>query len=249
MEKQLEEEIHRDPHRAEGAAEKSAGGAVGLAIASVLVALLSAMFFALLARELSLLFQFDLAGLTFAQQLESPGIDLLMHALTWLGSAVGLGLQLALVTWLLMKQGQISWRRELAIVLAALVGGVLLNQLLKFNFERTRPTIFPGPYELTSFSFPSGHAMVSTCFYGALAVVAARRLSRMWLRLAVVVAAALLVSGISFSRVYFAVHYPTDVIAGMIAGLAWLFSAVLSVRTLHFYVRWRLAKSRRSDIQ
>ena len=100
-------------------------------------------------------------------------------------------------------------------------GGVAINQLLKSIFDRPRPQVFEwGAHVLTS-SFPSGHAMSSTIVYGTVAYLAARlqkrRLTR-WITLAV---AALLVLLICASRLYLGVHYPSDVVAGVVMGVAW----------------------------
>lgn len=110
---------------------------------------------------------------------------------------------------------------ELAGMLVCLSGAAFLNFLLKHLFERSRPDLFR-VVEAAGYSFPSGHAMVSLCFYGILAFLLSRHIRDWRWRLAVATLAAALVAAIGVSRVYLGVHYPTDVIAGYTAGGMWL---------------------------
>jgi len=92
--------------------------------------------------------------------------------------------------------------------------------MLKHLFERARPEAFQIVAE-SGFSFPSGHAMVSLCFYGIVAFLIVRKRSLQW-RIAGAVVATLLIVGIGVSRIYLGVHYPSDVVAGYAAGATWL---------------------------
>jgi membrane-associated phospholipid phosphatase len=118
---------------------------------------------------------------------------------------------------------------ESALVTLAFVGGQILNGAMKVAFERPRPAFRDPQLNLHTFSFPSGHAMVSTTVYGALTIVVLRRLRSGKARAAVIAAAALLVGLIGFSRIYLGVHYVTDVLAGVTLGLAWLSLCVLAI--------------------
>jgi membrane-associated phospholipid phosphatase len=116
-----------------------------------------------------------------------------------------------------------GWRRGALLVLVTLTGGGLLDLGLKVLFARARPEAFfdyyPAP---TSFSFPSGHALTATCFFGGIAVLVSHRMESrigqilVWL---VAIALALLVG---ISRIYLGVHYPTDVIGGFAVGIIWV---------------------------
>lgn len=111
--------------------------------------------------------------------------------------------------------------REAAGLAICLAGGAVLNFLFKNLFERARPDLFR-LVEATGYSFPSGHAMVSLCFYGMVAFLLARELRHWPGRVAVISVAGLLIAAIGVSRVYLGVHYPTDVVAGYAAGSMWL---------------------------
>jgi undecaprenyl-diphosphatase len=128
-----------------------------------------------------------------------------------------------------------AWRRRwlsLGTWLAAVGGSAVLNQLLKFLFARPRP-VFEHPLVLeTSYSFPSGHAMLSLVVYGMLAYFAVLALRTWRARTAVVLGSALVVVLIGFSRLYLGVHYLSDVVAGFAAGGVWLSALITGTETL-----------------
>jgi undecaprenyl-diphosphatase len=107
------------------------------------------------------------------------------------------------------------------LLLAATVGGILLNDVLKGLFGRPRPDTALHLTEVRSLSFPSGHAMESAIIYLTLAALMARLVQGRTLRLYVLAVAALVTLLVGLSRVYLGVHYPSDVLAGWTAGLAW----------------------------
>ncbi|WP_275899696.1 phosphatase PAP2 family protein [Bacillus piscicola] len=112
------------------------------------------------------------------------------------------------------------------VVLAVAVGGGgLANYLIKSLYERARPEINP-LIEITGFSFPSGHAMNVILLYGTLAVFSCRMQLSLMVKSLLVSACALLILLIGVSRVFLGVHYPSDILAGFLAGGAWL-TAVL----------------------
>lgn len=115
------------------------------------------------------------------------------------------------------------YRRWLEVKGLALsfAGGAVLNYVLKNLFERARPDAF---YLVAAegYSFPSGHAMVSLCFYGMLAFLLVRIVPSWRWRYFFVIATVLLIMAIGISRIYLGVHYPSDVLAGYTGGTMWL---------------------------
>src|SRR5687767_5001779 len=107
------------------------------------------------------------------------------------------------------------------LLLVASGGGIVLNAILKSSFDRPRPQLFEWLTEPSSSSFPSGHAMSSAIVYFTVAYLIARLEKRRWMRAVTIIASLLLVLLISVSRLYLGVHYPSDVLAGMVIGLAW----------------------------
>jgi undecaprenyl-diphosphatase len=107
------------------------------------------------------------------------------------------------------------------LLLVATAGGLLLDLVLKLRFDRPRPHVFEWGTNAVSSSFPSGHAMSATIVYSTVAYLAARLQKRQWARWVTMILAAILIVLICTSRLYLGVHYPSDVLAGVVIGLAW----------------------------
>jgi undecaprenyl-diphosphatase len=153
-------------------------------------------------------------------QLGRGHIDQPMLWLTRLGEARSLVLFTAAVLLLLVC---LRRRRAGVFLLAATCGTALLSWLLKLTFRRARPTTVLYLISLpSSFSFPSGHALGSTGVLASLLVVARALGLRGPAWWALVMGVGFLVGGIALSRVYFGVHFPSDVLGGVLAGVAWV---------------------------
>ena len=133
---------------------------------------------------------------------------------TFLGSVLVItSLTLAVILALaLLKQ----WRGSGYITSTMLIA-VVLESAMKWSVQRARPNEVIAYAMPTSFSFPSGHTLYATAFYGSVAVLIFPFLTG-WARAAVWVAVAILVLAIGASRIFLGVHYPTDVLAGFLAG-------------------------------
>lgn len=141
-----------------------------------------------------------------------------MRDITALGSGTVLTLgTIFVVAYLALGR---NWRRAL-FVLIAVLGGHLLSLWLKALSERPRPTIVPHLADVDSWSFPSGHSMSSTIVYVTLAALLSRIVKQRRQKLFLLSAALLLSFLVGVSRVALGVHYPTDVLAGWTAGIAW----------------------------
>ena len=161
-----------------------------------------------------------------------PATDLVMFFFTTIGEFWVLAAISLIAAYALIRYGR--WIDAGGLALACFGVGPL-NLLLKSIFERARPNLFDGPIHLTTYSFPSGHAMDSIAVYGMLAFVGVRLIkSRLW-QATIVLMAALTVLLIGLSRVFFGVHYPTDVIGGYIAGAIWLAISSLTVLVAEDY--------------
>ena len=115
--------------------------------------------------------------------------------------------------------------------LLAVFGGMLLNVALKFVFVRARPSFPDAMPQLTTFSFPSGHTMLASVFYGSLCAFFFSRTRSGKLRALVILSSVLMIALVGFSRMYLGAHYLTDVLGGMAEGLAWLAVCFLIVST------------------
>jgi membrane-associated phospholipid phosphatase len=141
-------------------------------------------------------------------------LTLAAHALSVLGRSVVI-IPLALVTaaWL-RGSGRAG---DAVLLIVSVIGALVLYNVDKALVERPRPPVHHLE-SASNWSFPSGHAALSGAFYVALAMLSATCRRR---RALAISAAALLIGGIAVSRVYLAVHYPSDVVSGMLLGLAW----------------------------
>ena len=176
---------------------------------------------------------FDEAVIRWLGENRTPALDAVMIEVTALGTGTVVLMIVAIAALFLT----LSARKYSAILLlVAASGGILLNGILKLGFDRPRPSIFVPEVHAVSSSFPSGHAMSSAIVYGTVAYLAARLHRRRWARWLVMGFALSVIVLISFSRMYLGVHYPSDVIAGVMIGLAW---AAFCMATLEAIQRFR----------
>jgi undecaprenyl-diphosphatase len=166
----------------------------------------------------------------------TPRVTDFMILVTTLNSIAGTSIMAALFAISLARLREWYWMLTLAI---AVGGGMLLNVVLKDAFARARPH-FDDPWvTLSSYSFPSGHTAGATLFYGVLAAFLVSRTNEWHARAACVIAAALMVVLVAFSRMYLGAHYLSDVAAAACSSTAWL---VLCLSGVHGIVRRRLGK-------
>jgi undecaprenyl-diphosphatase len=129
------------------------------------------------------------------------------------------------------------WILTLAL---AVGGGLLLNVLLKYAYERARPQFDDPLLSLTSYSFPSGHTAGAVLFYGTLAAFLISRVyDRRW-RVAFVSVAIVMAVLVAFSRMYLGAHYFSDVLAAACSSAAWL---VLCLCLVHSLVQRKMVRS------
>jgi undecaprenyl-diphosphatase len=117
-------------------------------------------------------------------------------------------------------------RREAVFVTLSVGGAAFFNALAKALFQRPRPALWRSPSPEADYGFPSGHAMLSLALAVALALLFWKR-PRHWPALVVGAAWVLL---IGMSRLYLGVHFPSDVLAGWCASLAWVAGLFLALR-------------------
>ncbi len=112
-------------------------------------------------------------------------------------------------------------RAEALLLGGSLIGASTINALLKLFLHRPRPDVVPHLAEVSSASFPSGHAMISAAVYLTLGVMVAQTQASRWARGYLLSFAVLLVLLIGCSRVFLGVHWPSDVLAGWCFGAIW----------------------------
>lgn len=161
---------------------------------------------------------FDTAILNMIHQIASPVLDSLFLFITSLAGTIFIGLftvGLALAFYL---------RKEIyncVYILLTLGGSLVLNLTLKLFFKRVRPDLWSLLVVEKSYSFPSGHAMISMALALTLIVLTYHSRAR-W---ATIITGTVYVLSVGFSRLYLGVHYPTDVLGGWIMSAVWVFLA------------------------
>jgi undecaprenyl-diphosphatase len=161
---------------------------------------------------------FDVNARNAVHAAATPVLTLLFKSITNLGSGWFLWFCAAVIVFHLARRDR---RREAALFVVAFVGANILDQAMKLVFQRVRPEpYFDYPLPV-SFSFPSGHAFISFCFYLSLAEILVEPAWPFYRRALAWIGAVVLTLGIGLSRVYLGVHYPTDVLAGYAGAIAW----------------------------
>src|ERR1700749_844572 len=165
---------------------------------------------------------FDQAVRNWVHQYASAGMTRAMTAISLLGYNIlilEMLIAFAVFAWL-------RWRRAAVWLAVAMAGALALDTALKFAYHRVRPVAFFGgaPH---SYSFPSGHALCSFCFYGVLAGLLSARTKALSLRIVIWTLAAMLVAVVGLSRIYLGVHYPSDVLGGYLGAAMWVSTIIV----------------------
>lgn len=167
-------------------------------------------------------FAFDLPMLEWAHAVRGDALDALFLLLSALGYQWGVvPADLALVAVL-------AWRRRVREGLfagIALGGSAVLNVAAKQLFARERPSLWASIAPETTYSFPSGHAMGAMSLACVIVLLAWHTRGRM----PAIVLMGAFTAGVAASRVYLGVHYPSDILAGWAAAMAWVVAVYLLV--------------------
>lgn len=160
-------------------------------------------------------FSFDRPILLFMHAMASPFLDTAMYWITQAGSALVLvPINTLVLAWLIKRRE----RDTAAFWAISVVGAAVINFAAKNLFTRIRPSMWLSRIAETTYSFPSGHAMSTMAAVTALCVL-------LWptrWRWTILCVGGLYVVLVGTSRVYFGVHYPSDILAGWAASLAWV---------------------------
>jgi undecaprenyl-diphosphatase len=155
--------------------------------------------------------------------------EVVVRDISALGGLVSLGLlTIAACGYLWLKH-----KHQLALFVAISVcGGILINTLLKGFIERPRPDVVPHETSAALSSFPSGHAMMAAVVFLTLGALLALSADETRVKIYILSWSVLLTVLVGVSRVYLGVHWPTDVVAGWIAGAIWATLCLLVGRRL-----------------
>ncbi|KAF1721292.1 phosphatase PAP2 family protein [Pseudoxanthomonas wuyuanensis] len=171
-------------------------------------------------------FYFDEPLLWGANGMAAPLLDRTAVAVSAIGYQYGVVPLDSLIVLALLYARR--WR-EAVFAGVSFAGSALLNLATKQFFQRDRPSLWESIAPETTFSFPSGHAMGSM----SLAMVAILLAAPTRWRWPALLLAGLFVLAVGASRVYLGVHYPSDILGGWAAGMAWVAGVYLLLYGVH----------------
>ena len=168
-------------------------------------------------------------------KLQTPFLNKVMEVVTNFGNEITvLILSAALILFLIEKKEYVKAKM---FVIAMGIGGVLM-EVLKHLIKRTRPITMT--IHETGYSFPSGHATMSMVLFGMLIVLFASEIhNKKWKNFFIGINIFLILI-IGFSRLYFNVHYPTDILGGWILGLSSILFTKYLFKKIPFLSRKKL---------
>ncbi|ETP69761.1 hypothetical protein G159_05385 [Planococcus glaciei CHR43] len=202
---------------------------VGLGVAALFLVIFTELAEEVMENEMR---RFDGSIINYFKAIDHPYLDTAMILITELGSVWFLTILSVATVLVLGIKYKDKWG-ILFFLLAVGVGG-LLTKMLKQLYERGRPSINP-EIDAVGYSFPSGHSMGSLIFYGFIMYLVMRGNGRAAFKRLSIVFLGIVVLLIGSSRVYLGAHFPSDVLAGYIAGTIWLILCLIALE----WIQWQ----------
>jgi len=163
--------------------------------------------------------RYDMMVFDTVHKIDNPTMHRFMEAVTQLGSHAAIGTAAGVTALAMLRSGR---RSDAWTVVVSTGGAMVINTLLKNIFQRQRPQELARRIALPkSHSFPSGHSLLSAATYPIVAHHLVQRQS-LGTQAMVHTLAGLTILTVGFSRIYFGVHFPSDVLGGFAAGFGWL---------------------------
>lgn len=173
---------------------------------------------------------FDDSIRNFLHSFADPTLTLAARFVSFIGSPIFLTFTGLIVVGTLFFKN----KRNAALVFSVtMVGEIAMSFFLKGWFHRIRPVPFFDYALPDSYSFPSGHAFGSFCFFGILAWMALLSVNSFRARVVISLSTISLILLIGLSRIYLGVHFPSDVLAGFVAGGSWV--GIVALANRYFY--------------
>jgi len=169
--------------------------------------------------------RYDMMVFDVVHRIDNPTMHQSMEIITQLGTHAAIGTAAGLTAIAMFREGR---RADAWTVVVSTGGAMAINTILKNIFQRKRPQELARRIKLPkSHSFPSGHSLLSAATYPIVAHHLVQNRSVATQAVAHTLAAFTILS-VGFSRIYFGVHFPSDVLGGFAAGFGWLGLTALS---------------------
>lgn len=168
-------------------------------------------------------FPWDVPILLAIHKTATPQLNVFAATLTNFGVFWGVFPVAFVVGLVLLLRRQ--WRRS-AYLITTLLGSIVINRTAKALLHRVRPHLWESPAPEFDYGFPSGHAMSSMTLVAALVILA---WGSRW-RWPVFILGSVFVLAIGWTRLYLGVHYPSDILAGWMASVAWAVGVSMLIR-------------------
>lgn len=182
----------------------------------ILLIVIPIILFAFLALYIQAGYSIRFENLVYAEAVEhmNPFLTNIIRIITHLGDPIIVTSITILLVIIPKTRKRVGYPMAAAVIVSE-----ALNLILKEIFARERPNILQLVNE-TTYSFPSGHAMINTTVYTMLGIFAIKYIRSKKIKISVVIMCIIMPLIISFSRVYLGVHYAGDVLGGMLLGFA-----------------------------
>lgn len=155
---------------------------------------------------------FDNAIYNFIINFKSNTLTSIMKTITALANP------LTIIIFCLILLIPLIWHNRKGLYIIALtITSTLINLIIKNIIQRDRPLVLR-LIEEDGFSFPSGHAMGSICFYGGIIFLIKKSNMNKNIKLLIMILLSLIILSIGISRIYLGVHYASDIVGGFILG-------------------------------
>ena len=188
-------------------------------------------------------FTFDVTITHAIQNVSAGWFDALMYALTWIGFAPQSWIIAILIILFLLISG-LKW--ETLVTFVSLILVTLLGLGIKLAVVRPRPSadLVRVMTQLNDYSFPSGHVLYFTAFFGFLLFLTYTLVKPIWWRTVLLIILGAMVALIGVSRIYEGQHWASDVLAAYLLGSVWLSLTILIYRwgKPRFFVNQPVAK-------
>ena len=129
----------------------------------------------------------------------------------------------------------LRYRVESIVLVLTSAGSTLSGALIKALVDRPRPSanLVRVSVWLSDKSYPSGHVLIFTVFFGFLLYLLFKRVNRNLTVIVPMIIFILLIATIGISRIYLGAHWPSDVVGGYLLGVIWLILAIRLYNSYH----------------